>query len=94
MSAVLRQRYRQQYLLPVHRRCSGQDPGGDLDAGCHFQGGKWQGYYEYKLKEKSANIFYNVVDNAKSYNAVKLAQNIKAPTLFVIAEKEVSKKRK
>lgn len=49
---------------------------------------KEKGYYEYKLKEKSANIFYNVVDNAKSYNAVKLAQNIKAPTLFVIAEKD------
>ncbi len=49
---------------------------------------KEKGYYEYKLKEKSANIFYTVVDNAKSYNALELAQNIKTPTLFVIAEKD------
>ena len=49
---------------------------------------KEKGYYEYKLKEKSANIFYTVVDEAKSYNALELVQNIKAPTLFVIAEKD------
>ena len=46
---------------------------------------KEKGYYEYKLREKSANIFYTVVEDAKSYNALELAQNIKAPTLFIIA---------
>lgn len=51
---------------------------------------QWQekGYYEYKLHEKSANIFYNVVNDAKSYNALELAQNIKTPTLFVVAEND------
>ena len=49
---------------------------------------KEKGYYEYKLKEKSANIFYNVIDDAKSYNALNLVQNIKAPTLFIIADKD------
>lgn len=49
---------------------------------------KEKGYYEYKLKEKSVNIFYTVVDEAKSYNALEFVQNIKAPALFVIAEKD------
>ena len=45
-------------------------------------------YYEYKLNKKSANIFYTVVEDAKSYNVLELAQNIKAPTLFIIAEND------
>lgn len=49
---------------------------------------KEKGYYEYKLNDKSANIFYTVVEEAKSYNALELSKNIKAPTLFVIAEKD------
>ena len=49
---------------------------------------KEKGYYEYKLKEKSANIFYNVIDNAKSYNALEIVHTIKSPTLFVVAEKD------
>lgn len=49
---------------------------------------KEKGYYEYKLNEKSANIFYTVVEDAKSYNALELANNITAPTLFIVAEKD------
>ena len=49
---------------------------------------KEKGYYEYKLNDKSVNIFYSVIENAKSYNALNLASDIKAPTLFVIAEKD------
>ena len=49
---------------------------------------KEKGYYEYKQDEKSVNIFYTIVDEAKSYNALELAHNIKAPTLFVVAEKD------
>ena len=49
---------------------------------------KEKSYYEYKLNDKSANIFYTVVEEAKSYNALELSKNIKAPTLFVIAEKD------
>ena len=50
---------------------------------------KEKSYYEYKLKNKSANIFYTVIDEAKSYNALEIAQNIKVPTLFVVAEKDM-----
>ena len=49
---------------------------------------KEKGYYEYKPNDKSVNIFYTVVDEAKSYNALELAQNIKAPALFIIAEND------
>ena len=49
---------------------------------------KEKGYYEYKLDEKSANIFYTVVEGAKSYNALDLAHDITASTLFVVAEKD------
>ena len=49
---------------------------------------KEKGYYEYKLNEKSVNIFYTVVDEAKSYNALEIARNITAPTLFIIAEED------
>lgn len=49
---------------------------------------KEKGYYEYKLKNKSANIFYTVVDEAKSYNALKLAEDITASTLFIVAEQD------
>ena len=49
---------------------------------------KEKGYYEYKLNKKSANIFYTVVEDAKSYNVLELAQNIKAPALFIIAEND------
>ena len=51
---------------------------------------QWQknGYYEYKLNEKTANIFYTVVENAKSYNASEIADNITSPTLFIVAEKD------
>ena len=45
------------------------------------------GGFLFRLK-KSANIFYTVVDEAKSYNALELARNINAPTLFVVAEKD------
>jgi alpha-beta hydrolase superfamily lysophospholipase len=49
---------------------------------------KEKGYYEYKLKDKSVNIFYTVVDEAKSYNALELVPDISAPTLFIIAEED------
>ena len=49
---------------------------------------KEKGYYEYKQNDKSVNIFYTVVDEAKSYNALELAQSIKAPALFIIAEND------
>jgi alpha-beta hydrolase superfamily lysophospholipase len=49
---------------------------------------KEKGYYEYTQNDKSVNIFYTVVEDAKSYNVLELAQNIKAPTLFIIAEKD------
>jgi alpha/beta superfamily hydrolase len=49
---------------------------------------KEKGYYEYKQNNKSVNIFYTVVNEAKSYNALELAQNIKAPALFIIAEND------
>ena len=49
---------------------------------------KEKGYYEYKQNDKSVNIFYTVVNEAKSYNALETAQNIKAPALFIIAEND------
>ena len=49
---------------------------------------KEKGYYEYTLNGKSVNIFYSVVENAKSYNALDFADNITAPTLFIIAEND------
>ena len=49
---------------------------------------KEKGYYEYKQNDKSVNIFYTVVEDAKSYNVLELAQNIKAPALFIIAEND------
>ena len=49
---------------------------------------KEKGYYEYTQNNKSVNIFYTVVEDAKSYNALETAQNIKAPALFIIAEND------
>ena len=49
---------------------------------------KENGYYEYTKDGRSVNIFYTVVDNAKSYNALDLAGDITAPTLFIVAEKD------
>ncbi|MBR5599132.1 MAG: alpha/beta hydrolase [Alphaproteobacteria bacterium] len=49
---------------------------------------KEKGYYEYKLNEKTANISYAVVEEAKSYNAEELAKDITAKTLFIIADKD------
>ena len=50
---------------------------------------KETGFYEYKTADKTAIIPYQLIENTKSYNAMDLARQIKARTLFVAAQNDV-----
>ena len=49
---------------------------------------KEKGYYEYEMNGRVANIHCTVVESAKSYNALYVANNISTHTLFVSAEND------
>ena len=78
------------FLIPISPVISGQQWENSCMKNMPDFCSQWQknGYYEYKLNEKTANIFYTVVENAKSYNASEIADNITSPTLFIVAEKD------